>query len=72
MPITVVHVGNGPDQTPLRKVAGRLTRLPRVLNSSEVSAVVKRLQALGGMRAPVPKGIDPFKARADRRSMRGR
>ena len=72
VPITVVHVGSGPDQTPLRKVAGRLTRLPRTLNAAEVSAVVKRLQALGGMRPPVPKGIDPMRARADRKAMRGR
>ena len=72
VPITTIHVGNGPDQTPLRKVAARVTRLPRTLNAAEVSAVVKRLQALGGMRPPVPKGIDPMRARADRKAMRGR
>lgn len=72
VPIHVMYVGNGPDQTPLRKVSRRVMRLPRTLTSAEVSAVVKRMQALGGLRAPVPKGVDPFRARADRRAMRGR
>lgn len=72
VPVHLLYVGNGPDQTPLRKVSRRLMRLPRALNGAEVSAVVKRMQALGGLRAPVPKGIDPFRARADRKAMRGR
>lgn len=72
VPVHLLFVGNGPDQTPLRKVSRRLMRLPRALNSAEVGAVVKRMQSLGGLRAPVPKGIDPFRARADRKSMRGR
>ena len=72
VPVHVLYVGNGPDQTPLRKVSRRMMRLPRALTAAEVSAVVKRMQALGGLRAPVPKGIDPFKARADRRAMKGR
>ncbi|MFC5379877.1 DUF4191 family protein [Aquipuribacter nitratireducens] len=72
VPVHVVHVGNGPDQTPLRKVSRRLMRMPRTLTGAEVSAVVKRMQALGGLRAAVPKGIDPYRARADRRAMRGR
>jgi hypothetical protein len=72
VPVTVVYVGSGPDQTPLRKVSRRLMRMPRTLTAAEVSAVIKRMQALGGLRAPVPKGIDPYRARADRRAMRGR
>lgn len=72
VPIHVIHVGNGPEQVPLRKVAGRVMRMKRQLNSAEVSAVSKRLQAIGGLRSPVPKGVDPFRARADRKAMRGR
>lgn len=72
VPVHVIYVGNGPDQTPLRKVSRRMMRLPRTLTAAEASAVVKRMQALGGLRAPVPKGIDPFRARADRKAMRGR
>jgi hypothetical protein len=72
VPIHVLHVGSGEDQTPLRKVSRRMMRLPRTLTNAEVGAVVKRMNALGGLRAPVPKGIDPFRARADRKAMRGR
>ena len=72
VPVHLIYVGTGEDQTPLRKVSRRMMRLPRALTNSEVLAVVKRMQALGGLRAPVPKGIDPFRARADRKSMKGR
>jgi hypothetical protein len=72
VPVHVVHVGNGEGQVPLRKVSRRLMRLPRTLTPSEVSAVAKRMQALGGLRAPVPKGIDPFRVRANRGAARGR
>ena len=72
VPVHVLYVGQGEDQIPLRKVSRRMMRLPRTLTNAEVSAVVKRMQALGGLKAPVPKGIDPFRARADRRAMKGR
>ncbi|GMA89001.1 hypothetical protein GCM10025868_42510 [Angustibacter aerolatus] len=42
------------------------------LSKAEVVAVHKRLRALGAQRLPVPKGIDPMRARPDRRGMRGR
>ena len=38
----------------------------------DVAVVQKRLRALGGMKLPVPAGMDPNRARVDRRSMRGR
>ena len=47
-------------------------RIPSVLTKDEVATVQKRLKALGGIRPPVPKGIDPMRARPDRRAMRGR
>lgn len=72
VPVHVLYIGSGPDQTPLRKASRRVMRLPRTLTNAEVSAVTKRMQALGGLKAPVPKGIDPFRARADRRAMKGR
>ena len=43
-----------------------------VLTKDEASAVNKRLKALGGIRPPVPKGVDPTRARIDRKAMRGR
>jgi hypothetical protein len=43
-----------------------------VLTKEEVSAVNKRLKSLGGLRPPIPAGMDPQRARVDRKAMRGR
>jgi len=56
----------------VRKLAGKIQRLRPALTKAEASAVNKRLKALGGARPPVPKGIDPMRARPDRKGMRGR
>ncbi len=71
-PVHVIYVGPGEDQVPLRKVTGRMARLPRALTSNEVTTVAKRVAALTVVRAPVPKGIDPYRARPDRKATRGR
>ena len=42
------------------------------LTKEEVVTVNKRLRALGGVKLPVPQGIDPMRARPDRKAMRGR
>ena len=42
------------------------------LTKQEVAEVNKRLTALGGVKLPVPKGVDPMRARPDRKGMRGR
>jgi hypothetical protein len=72
VPVHLWVVGDGEDQVPVRKLSGRLTRMKPVLTKAEVAVVNKRLKSLGGLRPPVPKGIDPTKARMDRRAMRGR
>jgi hypothetical protein len=72
VPITVLRVGSGDGDLPVRKLVGKVNRLRPVLSKAEASAVNKRLIALGGSRPPVPKGIDPMRARPDRRGMRGR
>jgi F0F1-type ATP synthase assembly protein I len=64
--------GGGENEVPLRKIASRVQRLKPQLTKQEVAAVHKRLKALGGIRPPVPKGIDPMRARPDRKAMRGR
>lgn len=71
-PVHVIHVGSGEDQVELRKVRGRMARLPRALTSAEVTTVAKRVSALSAIRAPIPKGIDPYRARPDRKATRGR
>ena len=72
VPVHLWVVGDGDDEVPLRKVTARLTRMKPVLTKAEVSVVNKRLKSLGGLRPPVPKGIDPTKVRMDRKAMRGR
>ena len=70
--VTVLRVGDGEGEVEVRKLVRHITRLRPVLTKQEVSAVNKRLKALGGARPPIPAGMDPSKARVDRRAMRGR
>lgn len=72
VPITLIQAGNGPDQVPLPQLAKKVQKLKPTLTKQEVAEVGKRLRALGGARLPVPKGVDPFRARPDRKGMRGR
>jgi hypothetical protein len=72
VPVMVIHVGDGEGQVPLRKLNSTLMRSRTVLTKTEVSQVAARLRALGGVRPPIPKGIDPTRARPDRRGVRGR
>ena len=65
-------VGDAEGQVPVRKLASKLTRMKPVLTKEEVSAVNKRLKSLGGLRPPIPAGMDPMRARVDRKAMRGR
>jgi hypothetical protein len=60
-PIYDVLVGNEENQVPLRKLQTHLAKLPPNLTPAQVTALEKRLQALGGTRAamphaPMPKG----------------
>jgi hypothetical protein len=64
--ITFLHVGPDPDSIPLHKLAGKMTRLKRTLTKAEIYAVSNRLSSLGTGKLPIPKGIDPTKARAAR------
>jgi hypothetical protein len=72
VPIMVIHVGDGEGQVPLRRLNSTLMRSRPALTKTEVSQLIGRLRALGGVRPPIPKGIDPTRARPDRRGVRGR
>lgn len=72
VPVTVLQAGSGEGQVPLRKLPRTVTKLKTALTRQEAAEVGKRLKALGGTRLPVPKGIDPMRARPDRKGMRGR
>ena len=72
VPIMVIHVGDGEGQVPLRRLNSTLMRSRPALTKTEVTQVIGRLRALGGVRPPIPKGIDPTRVRPDRRGVRGR
>ncbi|WP_166848525.1 DUF4191 domain-containing protein [Isoptericola sp. BMS4] len=72
VPVTLVQCGDGEGQVPLPKVARKVQKLKRTLTKPEADQVRKRLKALGGARLPIPKGVDPMRARPDRKGMRGR
>jgi Domain of unknown function (DUF4191) len=72
VPVHLLQAGSGEGQVPLRKLSRAVGKLKPALTKQEVNAVVKRLRSLGGLRPPIPQGIDPLRARPDRRSMRGR
>ena len=74
VPVTLLRVGEGgtEDEVSIRKLANRVQRMKPVLTKEEVSVVNKRLKSIGGVRPPLPKGVDPTKVRMDRKAMRGR
>jgi hypothetical protein len=72
VPVITLIVGSGEGQLPVRKLGAKLNRMKPVLTKDEVSAVNKRLKSLGGLRPPLPAGMDPLRARVDRKAMRGR
>jgi hypothetical protein len=72
VPVAIVNAGDGAEQVPLRKVSRTLTKMRPALTKNEVSEVAKRLRALGAAKLPIPKGVDPMRARPDRKATRGR
>lgn len=70
VPITTIQVGTEAGQVPLRQLPRKVQRLKPQLTKAELAVVEKRLTALGTMKLPIPKGIDPMKARPDRRGAR--
>ena len=72
VPLHVIRSGRGQGQVPIAKLPRHLMRLKPTLNKAEITAVLKRLRAMGGMRLPMPKGVDPMRARPDRKAARGR
>jgi integral membrane protein len=71
-PVHVINVGNDEGQTRLIDLNKAMRRLPRGITIQEVAALARRLEALSQKSLPIPKGIDPYKARPDRRAMRGK
>lgn len=66
VPVTFIYVGPDPESVPLYKLPATLRRLKSVLRKPEILAVSNRLNSLGKNGLPIPKGIDPMRARAGR------
>ena len=66
VPVTFIYVGPDEDSTPLHKISSTMQRLKPALRKQEIYTVSNRLQSLGKNLMPIPKGIDPFKVRAQR------
>ena len=71
VPIHVIKTGKGEGQVPLREVTKRMKKLDNKLTQQEVQTVHKRRSTLSN-RMPIPKGVDPLRARPDRKATRGR
>jgi hypothetical protein len=68
VPIHVINAGSEEGQTPLHEVGKKMKKLPKSITKLEISAVDKRLTTLTANRLPIPKGIDPNRARPNRRA----
>ncbi len=73
-PIYDISVGTGEGEMPLKKLNGHLVRLPRNLSREQVTALNRKLAALGAARMPIPQGPMPAgaKMRNVQRTMRRR
>ncbi len=75
--VTTLLMGDGANQVPLDKLADRIRKLPKVLESNQVTDIRQRLRALDAVRPVVgaPKGPMPTDARhvrGARQASRGR
>lgn len=72
VPVHQLRIGHGEDEVPLSKVVKKLKKMDKQITKDEAIMVHKRLKALGGVKPPLPPGVDPRRARMDRRALRGR
>jgi len=66
VPVTFLYVGPDAESTPLYKLPVKLRSIKSALRKPEIVAVSNRLNSLGRNGLPIPKGMDPMKARAPR------
>jgi hypothetical protein len=72
VPVRAIYVGKEQGQVPLTKLTREIKKGKTVLSRGERDTVSNRLRAIGGAKLPVPKGIDPTRARPDRKALRGK
>lgn len=61
-----LHVGPDANSVPLHKIPSTLGKYKKTLSKAEIFAVSNRMASLTKGALPIPKGVDPFKARAPR------
>ena len=68
VPVTVIYIGHGDGDVTIAKLASTIKALPKKIDKTTQSAVIKRVDSVSQSLAslPIPKGIDPTKARAPR------
>lgn len=67
IPVHYIYVGPDADSTPLHKLSKTMKSFKNTLRKAEVLAVSHRLTSLSrGGSLPIPKGVDPMKARAQK------
>ena len=68
VPVTVLYVGHGEGDLPISKLASTIKALPKKIDRTTQSAVIKRIDSVSQSLTslPIPKGIDPTRARAPR------
>lgn len=68
VPVTVYYVGHGDDDIKISRLAGTIKKLPKKIDRVTQAAVIKRVDSVSQSLAslPIPKGMDPLKARAPR------
>lgn len=72
VPVHVIRVGQEEGDVRLRHLVKTMNKLDKKITKDEAITVQRRLKAIGSTKPPVPAGMDPRKARVDRKSMRGR
>ncbi|RLK49467.1 DUF4191 family protein [Microbacterium telephonicum] len=68
VPINVFYIGHGAEDVPIAKLASTIKSLPTKIDRGTMGAVIKRIDSVSQSvtSLPIPKGIDPMKARAPR------
>ncbi|WP_040164310.1 DUF4191 domain-containing protein [Microbacterium gorillae] len=68
VPVTVLYVGDGPEDVTIAQLAKTIKAMPKKIDRATRAAVIQRLASMnsGLGSLPIPKGIDPTKVRAPR------
>lgn len=68
VPVNVYYVGHGDDEVAIADLAKTIKKLPKAINKTTLAAVIRRIDSVSQSISslPIPKGIDPTKARAQR------